>query len=73
MGTTKKFVAQNPELLLQDGIAMYLAINAQDEIATRQLLREYETSYPVGYGKQVAVKTLGLLSLAQKEWLRKLY
>lgn len=73
MGTTRKFTAQNPELLFRDGIALYLAIREGDEIATRQLLREYESSYPVGYGKQVAIKTIALLQPKYKEWLRALY
>ncbi len=54
-------------------MALWLAIDSQDEIAVRQLLREFEASYPVGYGKQVTVKTLALLSPADKEWLRELY
>lgn len=72
MGTRnlKKFAIQNPEILARDGVALFLAINAEDEIGTRQLLREYETSYPPGYGKQVTSKTILLLSGQKKNWLR---
>lgn len=73
MVNTRRFTIQNPELLLRDGIALYLAIKSRDEIAVRQLLREYETSYPAGYGKQVTLKTLPLLNAPSKEWLKELY
>lgn len=73
MATARKFLAQNPNLLLKDGIALFLAISSQNEIATRQLLREYETSYPPGYAKHITIKTIGLLSLKQRNWLKSLY
>jgi hypothetical protein len=73
MRSSRKFVAQNPRLLLRDGMALFLSISEEDEIATRQLLREYETSYPAGYGKHVTLKTVLLLSAEQKEWLREMY
>lgn len=73
MRNPRRFVAQNPELLLRDGLALYVAIGERDEIGVRQLLREYETSYPVGYGKQVATKTVMLLNDEQKNWLKCLY
>lgn len=73
MGNPRKFVVQNPELLLRDGIALYLAIAAEDEIGTRQLLREYETTYPQGYGRHVATKTIMLLDSDQKKWLKQMY
>jgi hypothetical protein len=73
MSAIRKFTMQNGPLVLTDGIALYLSINARDEIATRQLLREYEISYPSGYGKQVLVKTVALLDDAAKYWLRELY
>lgn len=73
MVTAKKFIEYNIELVLRDAMALWLAIQSQDEIAVRQLLREFESSYPGGYGKQVTVKTLALLSAEDKEWLRELY
>ena len=73
MGNPRRFVAQNPELLLRDGIALFVSIVSQDEIGVRQLLREYETSYPAGYGKHVTTKTVMLLNDKQKNWLRELY
>jgi hypothetical protein len=64
---------QNGRLALSDGIALYLAIERRDDIAVRQLLREYEVSYPMGYGKQVATKTIMLLNDAARGWLKELY
>lgn len=73
MGNPRKFVVQNPVLLLRDGLALFLSIHDEDEIATRQLLREYETAYPTGYGRQVTVKTISLLNADQKTWLKQMY
>ena len=71
--TSRRFALANPELLLIDGLSLYFAILNQDEIAFRQLVREYETSYPKGYGKQVLTKVLALLPDEYREWLRDLY
>lgn len=56
-----------------DGLALWLAIKEEDDIAVRQLLREFESSYPKGYGKQVLVKTLPFLGKAEQGWLKTLY
>lgn len=69
----KKFAALNPTIALRDGFALILAINASDHIACKQLLREYETSYPAGYGRYVVMKAIGLMNENQKEFLRGLY
>lgn len=63
----------NAGVILTDGIALWLAIRDKDDIAVRQLLREFESSYPLGYGKQVLVKTLPFLSKVQQGWLKSLY
>lgn len=73
MATARKFIEQNCGLVLRDAMALWLAISKRDEIPVRQLLREFESSYPAGYGKQVTVKTLALLGAEDKEWLCDLY
>ena len=73
MKSSKKFAALNPEISVRDGLALCLAICGRDEIATRQLLREYEMAYPLGYGKHVALKTVLLLDQDHRAWLRNLY
>lgn len=73
MLANKKIFTQHPELLLRDGIALFLAVNDKNELATRQLLNEWETTCPNGYGKQVVVKTLPLMSLDSRAWLKSLY
>ena len=70
---SRKFIANNPEVLLADGLSLYFSILNRDEIATLQLLRQYEISYPAGYGKQVVTKTLAFLGEDAKTWLRGLY
>ena len=71
--TSRRFALANPELLLIDGLSLYFAILNHDEIAFRQLVREYETSYPKGYGKQVLTKVLAFLPDEYRGWLRDLY
>lgn len=73
MSTCRQFLEHNPGVILKDGIALWLAIISSDEIAVRQLLREFESSYPAGYGKQITVKALAMLTANEKEWLRALY
>ena len=73
MSSYKEFAQHNPGVILRDAVALWLAITMQDEIPVRQLLREFESSYPVGYGKQLTVKVLGMLTASEKEWLRALY
>lgn len=73
MGAVRRFIVEDGELLLTDALALYLAIVSRDDIATRQLLREYETQYTLGYGKQVLMKTCNLLSDNCKDWLRQMY
>lgn len=73
MLNSRQFVEQNPGVVVADGFALWLAISAQDEIPVRQLLREFESAYPVGYGKYLLIKTLPLLTYQSKEWLRELY
>jgi hypothetical protein len=73
MSTCRQFLEHNPAIILKDCIALWLAISSQDEIPTRQLLREFESSYPMGYGKQIVVKTMAVLTPVEKEWLRTLY
>ena len=69
----RQFAEQNPTIAITDGFALWLAISTRDEIPVRQLLREFESAYPVGYGKHMVIKTLPLLSYQSKEWLRELY
>lgn len=70
--SSRQFIVNNPGILLSDGLALYFSIVEEDELAVMQLLREYETSYPVGYGKQVLNKTLAFLPEESKNWLRSL-
>lgn len=69
----RQFLEHNPDVIIKDAVALWLAIISSDEIAVRQLLREFESSYPVGYGKQITVKMLTVLTAREKEWLRALY
>ena len=71
--SSRAFIANNGGLLLLDGLALYFSIQSRDRIATLQLLREYETSYPTGYGKQILTKTVAFLPQAAKDWLQELY
>jgi hypothetical protein len=71
--SSKKFAALNPQVSVRDGLALCLSICNRDEIATRQLLREYEMAYPLGYGKHIALKTVLLLGPDHRSWLRSLY
>jgi hypothetical protein len=73
MSNCKKFIALNVGVALTDGLALWLAIKEMDDIAVRQLLREFESSYPKGYGKQVLMKTFSLLSRPDQCWLKTLY
>lgn len=73
MSNCRKFLSLNAEVILMDGLALWLAIKEEDDIAVRQLLREFESSYPKGYGKQVLVKTLPFLGKAEQGWLKTLY
>lgn len=73
MLNSRQFVEQNPTVAVTDGFALWLAITAHDEIPVRQLLREFESAYPAGYGKHMLIKMLPLLSSENKEWLRELY
>ena len=73
MLSSRQFVEQNTKVAVTDAFALWLAVSAQDEIPVRQLLREFESAYPTGYGKQILIKTLPLLSYKDKEWLRELY
>lgn len=73
MSNCKKFLTLNADTLLRDALALWLAIGDQDNIGVRQLLREFECAYPKGYGKQVTLKVLPLLSKTQHDWLRQLY
>jgi hypothetical protein len=60
-------------VVLLNGIALVLAIKAQSEFGTRQLLREYETDYYDGYGKALVLRILPLLGPQERDWLRGLY
>ena len=71
--SSRLFIANNGGLLLLDGLALYFSIQFRDRIATLQLLREYETSYPAGYGKQILTKTVAFLPQEAKDWLQELY
>jgi len=73
MSNCRRFLELNGGVILVDGFALWLAIKELDDIAVRQLLREFESSYPKGYGKQVLVKTLPFLSRAEHGWLKSLY
>lgn len=73
MLNSRGFIEQNVEIAIGDALALWLAVSAQDEIPVRQLLREFESAYPVGYGKQILIKTLPFLSYEDKDWLRQLY
>jgi hypothetical protein len=73
MSNCRKFLTLNTGTLLRDSLALWLAISEEDEIGVRQLLREFECSYPKGYGKQVISKTLPFVGKIQQEWLRELY
>lgn len=73
MSNCRKFLTLNVDTLLRDALALWLAVGEEDDIGVRQLLREFECSYPKGYGKQVTVKMLPLLNKVQHEWLRTLY
>lgn len=73
MLSCRQFLEHNPSIIIKDAIALWLAIISSDEIAVRQLLREFESSYPVGYGKQITIKILTMLTAEEKEWLRALY
>ena len=68
--SSRKFVSNNPQILVSDGLSLFFAMNDCDEIAVRQLLSEFETSYPIGYGKQVVTKTLAFCSEDARDWLR---
>lgn len=73
MSNSRQFIDQNPTVAVTDAFALWLAIREYDEIPVRQLLREFESAYPVGYGKQMMTKMLPFLSCQEKEWLRELY
>jgi hypothetical protein len=73
MLSAKQFIVQNADIAFLDAIALWMAIACEDELPVRQLLREFESSYPPGYGKQLSVKTLAFLTDNQKHWLRSLY
>lgn len=66
------YVVQVLDMLL-NGIALVLAIKAQSEFGTRQLLREYEIDYYDGYGKALVLRVLPLLVPQERDWLRGLY
>ena len=71
--SSRKFAHANSDLLLIDGLSLYFAAKNTDEIAVRQLISEFETSYPKGYGKQVVMKVIALLPEEILEWLKSLY
>jgi len=73
MSNSRQFIEQNPTVAITDALALWLAIKERDEIPVRQLLREFESAYPVGYGKQMVVKMMPFLAVDDKEWLRELY
>jgi hypothetical protein len=59
--------------MLLNALSILLAIKAKSEFGTRQLLREFETHYADGYGKSLLIKTIPLLNIHEREWLRGLY
>lgn len=73
MLNSRQFIEQNIDIAIIDAFALWLAVSSHDEIPVRQLLREFESAYPTGYGKQILIKTLPFLTFKNKEWLRELY
>jgi hypothetical protein len=59
--------------MLFHALSILLAIKAKSEIGTRQLLRDLYSHQPDNCGKLLLIRTLPLLSLDEKEWLRNLY
>jgi hypothetical protein len=53
-----------------DGMALLVAIKSRSELGTRQLLRQFETEHPSGYGKALLLKTLPLVSPKDRDWLK---
>lgn len=67
------YVTIDSIIVLLNALSLLLAIKSKCEFGTRQLLREYEESYNEGYGKTMLIRTLPLLTVDEREWLRGLY
>lgn len=71
-----KFGAVNSspdELLLMDAASLVIAVKSKNELATRQLLADYQLNRNDGYGKSLVIRTLGLLNSSDRDFLRGLY
>jgi hypothetical protein len=59
--------------MLLDTLSLLLAISSCNEIATRQLLRQFDAWYPDNYPKIMLLKIIPLLTPSTKAWLQSLY
>ena len=67
------FIVMSKFTVLLNALSLLLAIKSKCEFGTRQLLREYEGAYVESYGKTMLIRTLPLLTVDEREWLRGLY
>ena len=59
--------------MLQDGLALLLAVSATNEMAVRQLLAELAVNPEEGYAKGVVLRTLAMVPQEARDWVRGLY
>ena len=59
--------------MLEQVVAIILAVRCKSEIATRQLLAKLNNEYIDPYPKILMLKTINLLTPLERDWLRSLY